>query len=70
MLIRFIEHNQLFEFIEVYKIYLKGGDGTIKTPTPESLGGKTFLHIAVENSATSIASYLLCDAGVDPNILD
>ena len=70
MLIRFIEHNQLFEFIEVYKVYLKGGQGQFKTPTPESLGGKTFLHLAVEHSATSIASYLLLDAGVDPNVLD
>lgn len=48
MLMRFIEHHQLFEFIEVYKIYLN--NDLNYTSTPESLGGKTFLHLAVENS--------------------
>jgi len=24
MLLKFIEHHQLFEFIEIYKVYLKG----------------------------------------------
>jgi hypothetical protein len=66
MLLRFIEHHQLFEFIEVYKIYLNG-DKSLK-PTPD-FGGKTFLHLAIENSAIQIASYLLLDAKVDPNVL-
>jgi hypothetical protein len=66
MLIRFIEHHQLFEFIEVFKIYLKGDD---VAETLDSLGGKTFLHLAMEHNADQIASYLLLDAKVDPNIL-
>ena len=37
--------------------------------TPENLNGKTFLHIAVEHSAMQIVSYLLLDAGADPNML-
>ena len=65
MLMKFIEHHQLFEFIEIYKVYLKEEFSEAKP----SLGGKTFLHLAVENSATSIVSYLLLDAGVDPNVL-
>lgn len=67
MLYRFIEHRQLFEFIEVYKVYLKGDQKL--TEAPENLGGKTFLHLAVEHSATEIVSYLLLDAKVDPNVL-
>jgi ankyrin repeat protein len=67
MLYKFIEHRQLFEFIEVYKVYLRGDAKFIETP--ENLGGKTFLHLAVEHSATEIASYLLLDAKVDPNVL-
>lgn len=67
MLMKFIEHHQLFEFIEVYKIYLK--EEISFTQTLESLGGTTFLHLAVENSSTQIASYLLLDAKVDPNVL-
>ena len=67
MLYKFIEHRQLFEFIEVYKVYLKGDQ---KLPVvPENLGGKTFLHLAVEHGATQIVSYLLLDAKVDPNVL-
>ena len=47
MLLKFIEHHQLFEFIEIYKVYLKGD----AEQQPENLGGKTFLHFAVEHSA-------------------
>ena len=65
MLLKFIEYHQLFEFIDVYKVYLVGKFEM----TPENLGGKTFLHIAVEHSATQIVSYLLLDAGADPNVL-
>ena len=67
MLYRFIEHRQLFEFIEVYKVYLK--DEKKLAEAPENLGGKTFLHLAVEHGATQIVSYLLLDAKADPNIL-
>lgn len=45
MLLKFIEHHQLFEFIEIHKIYLKGENFS------ENLGGKTFLHFAVEHSS-------------------
>ena len=48
ILLKFIEHHQLFEFIEVYKVYLQGD----KEFSPENLGGKTFLHFAVEHNAT------------------
>ena len=63
---RFIEHHQLFEFIEVFKVYLQGDH--VKD-TVDSLGGKTFLHLAMEQNADQIVSYLLLDAKVDPNIL-
>lgn len=66
MLIRFIEHHQLFEFIEVYKGYLKEEKAIREQPKRE---GNTFLHMAISNSAASIASYLLLDTGFDPNIL-
>ena len=66
MLMRFIEHHQLFEFIEVFKVYLQGDHGK---DTLDSLGGKTFLHLAMEHNADQIVSYLLLDAKVDPNIL-
>ena len=48
MLMRFIEHHQLFEFIEVFKVYLQGDHGK---DTLDSLGGKTFLHLAMEHNA-------------------
>lgn len=67
MLYKFIEHHQLFEFIEVYKVYLQGDKRFAEAP--ENLGGKTFLHLAVEHNATQIVSYLLLDAKVDPNVL-
>ena len=67
MLVRFIEHHQLFEFIEIFKVYLKENKSSLLTLDGNK--GKTFLHLAVEKSATSIASYLLLDAGVDPNVL-
>ena len=57
----------MFEFIEVYKVYLKGD--LRYRETPENLGGKTFLHFAVEHMATQIVSYLLLDAMADPNVL-
>ena len=50
MLYRFIEHRQLFEFIEVFKVYLK--DKTKEQESADNLNGKTFLHIAIENSAS------------------
>jgi ankyrin repeat protein len=65
MLMKFIEHHQVFEFIQIFKVYLKNGE----VSTQDSLGGKTFLHLAIEHSATQIASYLLLDAKVDPNLL-
>jgi ankyrin repeat protein len=65
MLNRFIEHNQLFEFIEVYKGYLNEN----KSMKEQNKNGTTFLHFSIEKSATSIASYLLLDTGFDPNIL-
>lgn len=61
MLERFIDHNQLFEFIEVFKSYHKDDN--------KSDIVKAFLSKAIESSATSIASYLLLDAGVNPNFL-
>jgi len=67
MLMKFIEHLQVFEFIDVYKVYLKDDKQT--TEVSDSLGGKTFLHLAVEHSAVQIVSYLLLDAKVDPNVL-
>lgn len=67
MLMKFIEHHQLFEFIDVYKVYLDNDQK--ETPVLDSLGGKTFLHLAVEHSAVQIVSYLMLDADVDPNIL-
>ena len=67
MLYRFIEHRQLFEFIEVFKVYLK--DKSKEQESADNLNGKTFLHIAIEHSASQIASYLLLDAKVDPNVL-
>ena len=67
MLYRFIEHRQLFEFIEVHKVYLK--DKKKQQEHADNLQGKTFLHLAIEHSATQIASYLLLDAKVDPNVL-
>ena len=68
MLYRFIEHRQLFEFIEVYKVYLNNKSKE-KESADNNLDGKTFLHLAIEHSATQIASYLLLDAKVDPNVL-
>ena len=68
MLMKFIEHHQVFEFIQIFKVYLKNGDNQ-SFSTQDSLGGKTFLHLAIEHSATQIASYLLLDAKVDPNVL-
>ena len=47
MLLKFIEHHQLFEFIEIHKIYLKGERENFS----DNLGGKTFLHFAVEHSS-------------------
>lgn len=67
MLYRFIEHRQLFEFIEVYKVYLN--NKSKEQESADNLDGKTFLHLAIEHSATQIASYLLLDAKVDPNVL-
>ena len=67
MLLKFIEHNSLFEFIEVYKIYLSS-DKRIEQPS-ENLGGKSFLHFSVEHNSTQIMSYLLLDAKADPNVL-
>jgi hypothetical protein len=61
MLMKFIEHHQVFEFIQIFKVYLKNGDNQ-QFSTQDSLGGKTFLHLAIEHSATQIASYLLLDA--------
>ena len=68
MLMKFIEHHQLFEFIDVYKVYLKKENRQL-TPSAQTLGNKTFLHLAIENKCSQIASYLLLDANVDPNIL-
>lgn len=51
----------------MYKVYLK--DEQKVAESPENLGGKTFLHLAVEHGATQIVSYLLLDAKADPNIL-
>ena len=67
MLMKFIEHHQLFEFIDVYQVYLQQDQKG--EAIPDSLGGKTFLHLAVEHGATQIVSYLLLDAKVDPNVL-
>ena len=67
MLLKFIEHHQLFEFIEFYKIYLNDEDKLKQSI--EQNGGKTFLHFAVESGAVHIVSYLLLDAKVDPNVL-
>jgi len=48
MLLKFIEHHQLFEFIEVYKVYLDNNN----TPSALELGGKTFLQLACENKCS------------------
>ena len=69
MLLKFIDHHQVFEFIQVYKVYLQNGEDQQQFSAQNSLGGKTFLHLAVEHGATQIASYLLLDAKVDPNVL-
>lgn len=57
----------MFEFIEVYKVYLN--NRSKEKDAADNLDGKTFLHLAIEHSATQIASYLLLDAKVDPNVL-
>mmetsp|Transcript_3680 Transcript_3680/g.5541 ORF Transcript_3680/g.5541 Transcript_3680/m.5541 type:complete len:172 (+) Transcript_3680:23-538(+) len=49
LLLKFIEHSKLFEFIDVYKVYLTNEQKLQESV--ESLGGKTFLHFAVENSS-------------------
>lgn len=51
MLYRFIEHRQLFEFIEVYKVYLNNKSKEQES-ADNNLDGKTFLHLAIEHSAT------------------
>jgi hypothetical protein len=50
MLLKFIEHHSLFEFIEVYKVYLSNDKRNENSS--ENLGGKTFLHFAVEHNST------------------
>jgi hypothetical protein len=49
---KFIEHHQVFEFIEIYKFYLDDKNHKNFTMSYDNLGGKTFLHLALEHSST------------------
>ena len=56
LLVKFIQHNQSAEFIEVYKMF-KGKDGKVDDCT-ETMG-KSLLHLAVEYGSTKIVEFLL-----------
>jgi len=72
LLEKLIEHNQVFEFIEVYSIYENeflieqdSNPGTCRL-----LNGQTFLHLAVKYNSLQILAYLLIDKQSNPNMLN
>ena len=72
---KFIQHHQLFEFIELFRIYMKE-ELTIKLrQDPDSADqlplipgkGKNFMHLAVEHNAVQILSYMVIELNLDAN---
>ena len=68
---QFIEHNKLFEFVDICQMYNIGGTEKFTLDLNSFLEntGKNYLHIAIDSRAKEIISYLLFDVKVDPNIL-
>ncbi|CDW79366.1 protein kinase domain containing protein [Stylonychia lemnae] len=78
ILIKFLEFNQLFEFIDVFQMYhIQGANmqqnldinRCIHNAPQQSMEGKSYLHLAVERKHKQIIAYLLFDAKLDPNRL-
>jgi len=66
--LKFIEHNQPAEFIEVYKMHKARNMNLNLTSHIDDIG-KTFLHLAVEHQANKIISFLMFECKIDPNLL-
>jgi hypothetical protein len=74
---KFIEHHQLFEFIELFRVQMKDEiTSSMLLDEPEEIklpmlsgSGKNFLHLAVEHNAFQILAYMLIELKVDANVL-